>query len=321
MLKINKKTIVNIIAVLLVYFVLFGLIKGGFLNRYYEQILILIGINMILALSLNLVIGFTGQLTLGHAGFMSVGAYAAAMLTLKLQLPFLLCIIAGGAAAGLIGFLIGLPILRLKGDYLAITTLGFGEMIRVAITNIESVGGARGLAGIPPKTTFTWVFFGVIVTFVILKNIINSSQGRAMIAVRENEIAAEAMGINTTEYKLTAFVISSFFAGVAGALYAHYFMFLEPNSFNFMKSIEIVTYVVLGGMGSLTGSMLSAGILTLLPEALREFANYRMIVYSLLLILIMIFRPQGLMGNKELSFKIFKSIGKKGGNVNASSNR
>ncbi|MBL4935533.1 branched-chain amino acid ABC transporter permease [Clostridium sp. YIM B02515] len=321
MLKINKKTIVNFIAVAIVYLVLFGLIKGGLLNRYYEQILVLIGINIILALSLNLVIGFTGQLTLGHAGFMSVGAYAAAMLTIKLHLPFLLCIVLGGAAAGLVGFLIGLPILRLKGDYLAITTLGFGEMIRVAITNIEPVGGARGLAGIPPKTTFTTVFLGVIITFIILKNIINSTQGRAMIATRENEIAAEAMGINTTEYKLIAFVIASFFAGVAGALYAHYFMFLEPNSFNFMKSIEIVTYVVLGGMGSLSGSMLSAGILTLLPEALREFANYRMIVYSLLLILIMIFRPQGLMGNKELSFKMFKSLNKKGGNANASSGR
>ena len=295
-----KKTGLFLLISLAIYGVLEILIKTEYINPYYSQILILIGINIILALSLNLILGFTGQLALGHAGFMAIGAYSASILSIKAHLPFLLVIIIGGLVAAFIGFLIGLPTLRLKGDYLAITTLGFGEIIRVLIINMDSLGGARGLAGIPQKTTFTWVFFITIVTIIAIYNIVNSSQGRAMISIREDEIAAEAMGINTTRYKLIAFVIGSFFAGLGGGLYAHYFMFIEPASFGFMKSIEIVTYVVLGGMGSLSGSVLSAGILTYIPEALRAFAKYRMIIYSASLILIMIFRPQGLMGDKEI---------------------
>lgn len=320
----KKRTVNGLIFItvaILIYGILLLLIKSGVINRYYEQILILMGINIILALSLNLVIGFTGQLALGHAGFMSIGAYTAAMLTIKLHLPFALSIISGGLLSAIVGALIGLPILRLKGDYLAITTLGFGEIIRVVITNLDFLGGARGLAGIPPKTNFTWIFFIMLLTIVVLRNIIKSTHGRAMIAIREDEIAAEAMGVNATLYKLTAFSIAAFFAGVAGSLYAHYFMFLEPNSFNFMKSIEIVTFVVLGGMGSLSGCILSTGILTVLPEFLRELSNYRMVVYSLLLVIIMLFRPQGLMGNKELSFNIFSKSYKKGGDANATSSR
>lgn len=316
-----KKTLINLAGAFLLYIVLFFLIRSGNINRYYEQILILVGINIILAVSLNLVIGYTGQLALGHAGFMSIGAYTAAMCSIKLHLPFLLSLLAGGLLAAAFGILIGLPILRLKGDYLAITTLGFGEIIRVVIINLESLGGAKGLVGIPPKTNFTWVFFIMLLTILILYNIINSTHGRAMIAIREDEIAAEAMGINATRYKLTAFTIASLFAGIAGGLYAHYFMFIEPSSFNYMKSIEIVTFVVLGGMGSLSGSILSTGILTFLPEFLREFANYRMVAYSLLLIIIMLFRPQGLMGNKELTFNIFSKINGKGGKANATGSK
>ncbi|MFZ5968075.1 MAG: branched-chain amino acid ABC transporter permease [Bacillota bacterium] len=303
---LDKKMLYTVISLSIIYLILMGLMNTGILNNYYIQILIVFGINIILAVSLNLVLGFTGQLALGHAGFMSVGGYTAAILTMKLGLPFPLVLIAGGMLAALFGFLIGMPILRLKGDYLTITTLGFGEIIRVIIVNLDFLGGPRGLPGIPKKTTFTIVYLITILSVMVIYNIINSSQGRAMKSIREDEIASEAMGINTTSYKLKAFVIASFFAGVAGGLYAHYFMFLDPSSFNFLKSTEILTFVVLGGMGSLSGSILAAGVLTYLPELLRSFSEYRMIIYSASLIMLMLFRPQGLLGTKELSFDMFK---------------
>lgn len=297
-----------VLASLAFYGIFYVLREQDILNPYYVQILILIGINIILAISLNLVIGFTGQLALGHAGFMSIGGYAAAFLSLKYNLPFPVVLIAGGLTASLAGYLIGLPILKLKGDYLAITTLGFGEIIRVLIVNMDFIGGPRGLSGIPKHTTFEWVYIITILTVLIIYNIINSSHGRAMISVRDDEIAAEAMGINTTKYKTLAFVIAAFFAGVAGGLYAHYFMFLDPKSFDFLKSMEIVTFVVFGGLGSLTGSIFSSAILTALPEALREFANYRMVIYAVSLVILMLLRPQGLMGTKELSLKPVKKL-------------
>lgn len=309
-----KSTLALIIGALALYGILFGLIETDVLNSYYTQILIIIGVNIILTASLNLITGFTGQLTLGHAGFMSIGGYTAAMLTLKLNLPFILVLISGGLASALIGFLIGLPILKLKGDYLAITTLGFGEIVRVLIVNMDFVGGPRGLSGIPKRTTFTWTFFVTLASLIIIYNIINSSHGRAMISVREDDIAAEAMGIDTTRYKTLAFVLAAFFAGVAGGLYAHYFMFLDPKSFDFLKSNEILTFLVFGGMGSLTGSIFSAAILTALPEALREFATYRMVIYSISLIALMLLRPQGLMGTHELSFKSLSKLFKKSKN-------
>lgn len=296
-------TLYLILASLVLYVVFYILRQEDILNPYYTQILILIGINIILAVSLNLIVGFTGQLALGHAGFMSIGGYAAAFLTLKYHLPFPVVLIAGGLMASLIGFLIGLPILKLKGDYLAITTLGFGEIIRVLIVNMDFLGGPRGLSGIPKHTTFAWVYAITILTVLIIYNIINSSHGRAMISVRDDDIAAEAMGINTTKYKTLAFVIAAFFAGIAGALYAHYFMFLDPKSFDFLKSMEVVTFVVFGGLGSLTGSIFSSVILTSLPEVLREFANYRMVIYAASLVILMLLRPQGLMGTKEFSLK------------------
>jgi branched-chain amino acid transport system permease protein len=312
MSKDYKKTGIFLVAAFLVYIIITALFHFNILDSYYASVLTLVCINIIMAVSLNLIIGFTGQLALGHAGFMSIGGYAAAMFTLKLHVPFLIAIIIGGIFAAVIGILIGLPILRLKGDYLAITTLGLGEIIRVAIQNLDFLGGASGLPGIPLKSTFEWVFAIMVVTILIIYRIIHSSQGRAMISVREDEIAAEAMGINTTKYKIVAFALGSFFAGVGGGLYAHFFTYMDPVSFNFLKSFDIVTYVVLGGMGSLTGSVISAGLLTFLPEVLRAFNDYRMIIYPIALILIMRFRPQGLLGSKELSFKVFDNLFKRG---------
>ena len=310
MKKEFRNTIILLVIGVVLFFILSFLMDTEILNRYYARIVILICINVILAVSLNLIIGITGQLTLGHAGFMSIGAYAAAMATIQLNVPFPIALLLGGLAAGLIGYLIGLPTLSLKGDYLAITTLGFGEIIRVVITNIDQLGGGRGLSGIPPKTTFAWVFTIMVVTILIIYNIARSSQGRAMMSVREDEIAAEAMGINTTKYKIMAFVIGSFLAGIAGGLFSHYLMYIKPEQFGFLKSVDLVTYVVMGGMGSLTGSVFSTGILTVLPEFLRFMNDYRMIIYPLALIVIMRFRPQGLMGTKELSMKIFDKFSK-----------
>ena len=310
MKKELKNTIIFLALGVILFVILSSLINTGILNRYYARILTLICINIILAVSLNLIIGFTGQLTLGHAGFMSIGAYSASMFTIQMHTPFAISLLLGGMFAGAVGFLIGLPTLRLKGDYLAITTLGFGEIIRVVITNIDQLGGGRGLSGIPPKTTFAWVFFIMVFTMLLIYNVVRSSQGRAMMSVREDEIAAEAMGINTTKYKIMAFVIGSFLAGIAGGLFAHYIMYIKPEQFNFLKSVDIVTYVVMGGMGSLTGSALSTGILTILPEGLRFLSDYRMVIYPIALIIIMRFRPQGLMGSKELTLDVFNKFSK-----------
>lgn len=303
----NLKFILGI-GMIALYSIFFLLIQTGTLNPYYGQILIVLGINIILAVSLNLVIGFTGQLALGHAGFMSIGGYTAAIMSLNYHLPFVLSLIIGGVVSAVIGFLIGMPILRLKGDYLAITTLGFGEIIRVAIVNMDFLGGPRGLAGIPKKTNFTWVYFITIFTVIVIYNIIRSPYGRAMLSIREDEIASESMGINTTKYKMMAFVIASFFAGIAGGLYAHQFMFLDPKSFDFIKSFEILTFVVFGGMGSLSGSIIATTFLTYLPEILRTFAEYRMIIYAASLVILMLFRPQGIMGNKEINFGSIKDF-------------
>lgn len=318
MKKQIKNSLIGLVVSAVGFVILNGLVTSGILNQYFAQLMIVIGINIILAVSLNLVIGFTGQLALGHAGFMSVGAYAAAILTLKLHAPFPIVLIAGGLMASIFGLIIGIPTLRLKGDYLAVSTLGFGEIIRVVIVNIDYLGGPRGLPGISKETTFLWVYAITILIVLAIYNIIHSTHGRAMISVREDEIASESMGINTTIAKVAAFVIASFFAGIAGGLYGHYFMFIDPLSFNWLKSIDIVIFVVAGGMGSLTGSIFSAIALTLLPEALRLIGlqQYRMLVWAILLLLLMLFRPQGLMGSKELSLKAFGKLSfKKAGGV------
>lgn len=287
------------------YFSILGLVNVGMVSTYHLQIIIWVGINVIMGVSLNLINGFTGQFSLGHAGFMAIGAYVAAYSTKMLGLPFPVALVLGGLGAGVGGLVVGIPTLRLKGDYLAIATLGFGEIIRVIIVNMNAVGGPRGMPGIPQYTSLSWVFIVAVICVLTVRNLILSKHGRALVAIREDETAADTMGIDTTRYKIMAFVIGSFFAGVAGGLYAHRITFIDPSQFDFMKSIEALVIIVLGGLGSLTGAVVSAAVVTFLPEVLRAVQAYRMIVYSLMLILLMLFRPKGLMGTAELSFATF----------------
>jgi len=301
----NKQVWQSLLACVVVYAVIQGLITLDIIGPFWQLNIVLVCINIILAVSLNLINGFTGQFSIGHAGFMAVGAYLGAVLTVKFQLPFIVAIAGSAAAAGFLGFMIGLPTLRLDGDYLAIATLGLGEIIRITILNIPYVGGASGFMGIPRYTTFTWVFFATVFTVFFIRNFINSTHGRACIAVRENQIAAEAMGVDTTKYKVMAFTMGAAFAGVAGALFAHYFYIAHPASFTFMKSFDILTIVVLGGLGSISGSITAAILLTFISAALAGYPEWRMIIYSLMLIVLMLYRPQGLFGNKEISLAIF----------------
>jgi len=306
--------------VLLVALVALNVLLPRVANPYHFQVLMLVGINIVLAVSLNLVNGFTGQFSIGHAGFMAVGAYASAMFTLKLGQPMvaslamlplpvaqgvalLFALVAGGLLAAAAGWIVGLPSLRLRGDYLAIVTLGFGEIIRVLLLNIDAIGGARGLPGIPAYANFFWVYGAVVVVVLVAVNVAHSTHGRALFAIRDDEVAAEALGVDTTRYKVMAFVLGAFFAGVAGGLFAHFLSYLNPSSFTFLKSIEVIAMVVLGGMGSISGSVLAAIVLTLLPEVLRGVKEYRMVIYSLMLIVLMITRPQGLLGTHELSLR------------------
>ncbi len=287
-------------------------------DPYHLDVLTGVGINVILAVSLNLVNGYTGQFSLGHAGFMSVGAYLAAAVSVflgpKLLGPqggsalaqntlFLGALIAGGLSAAFTGLLVGVPSLRLKGDYLALVTLGFGEIIRVVFQNFEPLGGALGLNGIPAYTSIFWVLaFAALAIFVVLC-LVHSTYGRGFIATHDDEIASEAVGLDTTRYKIVAFVIGAFFAGIAGGLYGHFKLTITPTGFDFTKSIEIVVMVILGGMGNTVGVILAAILLTLLPELLRPIAEYRMVIYSLLLIGLMLIRPQGLFNFRPLSAK------------------
>src|SRR5882672_3039019 len=265
-----------------------------------------IGIAIILAVSLNLVNGLTGQFSIGHAGFMAIGGYVSAVLLMKgpeedpFRIFFVLAVLAGAGAAALAGYLVGKPSLRLRGDYLAIVTLGFGEIIRVIIENTPFFGGAIGLSPIPHRADFAWIWAVAIGTILVAKRLRDSTHGRAFLSVREDEVAAEAMGIDTTGYKVRAFVISAFFAGVAGALSGAFECNLAPQSFTFVRSFEVVAMVVLGGMGSITGSTIAAVVLTILPEYLRALANLRMVIYSVALIALMLLRPRGLLGTTEL---------------------
>ena len=303
MKALTKKNLLILVGILLTFAIVQGLISVGIISSFHEITIALICINIIMAVSLNLVTGFTGQFSLGHAGFMSIGAYVCALIIMRYDSTtgFLMGILAGALAATVIGILIGMPTLRLKGDYLAIATLGMAEIIRVVFLNLEITNGAAGLSGIPRHANWLWLFFFVVVTVLIINNFIRSSYGRACISIREDEIAAESMGINTTKYKVMAFAIGAFFAGVGGALYSSYFYFLKPNIFGFMKSIDILVIVVLGGLGSVTGSVIAAILLALLTTFLQSFTEIRMILYALLLVVIMIFRPQGLMGTKEIN--------------------
>lgn len=264
-------------------------------NRYYLGVAIDAGINIILAVSLNLINGHTGQFSLGHAGFMAVGGFLAAKLTLLTSPAFFpLSLLVGGVTAALVGLVVGVPCLRLRGDYLAIVTLGFGEIIRVIFQNSQAFGAATGLTGIPELTTLFWTFGAAAVTVYVVTSLVNSTYGRGFVCVRDDEVAAAAIGISPTRYKVTAFVVGAFFAGVGGALYAHHKTVMQPDGFNFLRSIDIVVMVILGGMGRTAGVIVAAVVLTLLPEFLREFASYRMIIYSLLIIGLMLARPEGL---------------------------
>ena len=287
-----------------------------------------VAVNIVLAVSLNIVNGMTGQFSIGHAGFMAVGAYLAGVLSKATdaygipgvpdavtgQVQFALSLVTGGVVAAVFGFVVGLPSLRLKGDYLAIVTLGFGEIIRVVVQNTEVFGKALGLSGVPQHTSLFSCGFVVVVVVVVARRIHGSSHGRALLAIREDEIAAEAMGVNTTAYKVRSFVVASFFAGVAGGLFAHYQPIIAPTSFTYVKSMEVVVMIVAGGLGSTTGSVVAAVFLTLLPEGLRSFfqtvvgdgalvqkvEQIRMPIYGLLLVALMLLRPQGLFGTREL---------------------
>lgn len=339
------RLIVAVAIVAVLYFIGEYLGNRQRFNPYYFRILMLCGIAIILAVSLNLVNGVTGQFSIGHAGFAAIGGYTGAALTVYGQHRFLpgldnasiwvqqgallLSMLVGGTAAAIFGLVLGLPSLRLRGDYLAIVTLGFGEIVRVALLNIEAVGGAAGFSGIasekygritiPGLTTFLSVFAVVILLIVLSRNLLRSTQGLAFFSVREDEVAAEAMGVNTSRIKVTAFVLSAFFAGVAGALFAHFDRYLKPDEFGFLRSIELVTMVVMGGMGSISGAVVGAVILTAAPELMRDPLDnlarrhilpstispdlIRMLLYSLLLIVLMLTRPQGIFGQREISLR------------------
>lgn len=293
-----------------------SLVPGISMSPYILQVLGLAGINIILAVSLNLINGFTGQFSIGHAGFMAIGAYSSAYVSVyfgeRLRSIFdflpeggrdsallLIALAVGALLAALAGFLVGVPSLRLRGDYLAIVTLGFGEIIRVFILNIDAVGGARGFSGIPQLANFFWIYLFAAATILVVNRLVRSSFGRTLLAIREDEIAAEAMGVDTTRGKVIAFVVSSTMAGIGGGLFGHYLMYLHTNSFTFIRSIEIIIMIVIGGLGSITGSVLGAMLFIGLTEGLREFSQYRMVLFSLLLIIIMIVRPQGILGHRE----------------------
>ena len=309
---------------------------SGHISPYYYDVCISIAVNIVLAVSLNLVNGYTGQFSLGHAGFMAVGAYTSASLTNAIAMKFpqlagsvtvlfyVPALIAGGLAAALVGLAVGIPSLRLRGDYLAIVTLGFGEIIRVLILNIDALGASRGLSVSVHETNFFWAYGVAVISIYVVYNLVHSTYGRGFVTVRDDEIAAEAAGIDTTKYKVIAFVVAAFFAGIAGGLYAHYKQYLTPEGFNFFKSVDVVVMVILGGMGSTAGVVFAAILLTLLPEGLRMIAHLpwipapvqpwlenRLILYSLLLILLMLSRPQGLFGNMNCIKKFFSGWRKK----------
>lgn len=270
-------------------------------DPYLTDIAVRVGMNLLAVMGLALVLGFTGQFSLGHAGFMAVGAYTAGALTLYAHLPPPVAMVCGGLAAAAAGVLVGLPSLRLSGDYLAVVTLGFNGIIIVLIQNAEALGGAKGLIGLPTFTDFGWTFTFMLIGGFALRNLIASAQGRVFQAVRDNEIATRSLGIDTTRAKVTAFVIGAFWAGIAGGLVAFHRGSIFPSQFQYDRSIELVAMVVLGGTGSLSGPLIACAVLTALPEVLRPIAEYRMVIYALLLIGMMILRPQGLLGARELT--------------------
>ncbi len=293
-----------ILALFLIVWVLMG---AGIINSYYESTIFTICFNIILAVSLNLIVGICGQFSLGHAGFMAIGAYSAGIVTKMIPNlgGLLLGILIGFAISAIAALIVSIPTLRLRGDYLAIATLGFAEIIRICIQNMKITNGAAGLMGIPKLTTWPLLFFAVVISIVVCTNFVRSAPGRACIAINDDEIAAEAMGVNTTKYKVMAFVIGAILASLAGSLFANYFYVLNPNQFTFNKSIDILVIVVFGGMGSMSASVIAAIAIGLLNMWLQQFTDLRMIIYGAALVLMMIFRPQGILGTWELSIERF----------------
>lgn len=291
------------------------LIVGGVIDPYWELIIQYACIVTIATLGLNIIYGFNGQFSLGHVAFYGLGAYSSALVTKMWTgdnpLGFVGALLIGGAVAALVAFLIGLPILRLGSDYLGIATLGFGIIVRVAFENADSLipamGGARGMTGIVKLTSWPWVAAIAILAVIVMRNFAYSSHGRASLSIREDEIAANSMGVNVTRYKTVAFVLGCFYAGVAGALYAHLYSFLHPSNFDFLKSVDLLLIVVLGGLGSMSGTIIAAFGWTFLLEGLRvllpqDIMDFRFVIYPLLLIVVMLWRPTGLFGGTELSF-------------------
>ncbi|MGL5041782.1 MAG: branched-chain amino acid ABC transporter permease [Culicoidibacterales bacterium] len=310
---ITKKGLAWAALAIMVFAIIQALIMVDILNYYYQITLITIGINIILAIGLNLIIGLAGQFSLGHAGFMSIGAYCCAIMTIKMPTPvgFAIGIVLGLVVAGIMALVVAIPTLRLKGDYLAIATLGFSEIIRIIIVNGgDLTNGARGLSGIPMFTTWPIVFVAIILTILLVVNYIKSSPGRATVAIKEDEIAAESMGINTTKYKTIAFVLGALTASVAGALHASFFSVIKPEAFGFMKSVDILIIVVFGGLGSITGTIVAAIFLGLVNIFLQSYGELRMIIYAVGLVAVMVFRPGGLLSNREFTmtwlFNCFK---------------
>nr|WP_242837409.1 branched-chain amino acid ABC transporter permease [Desulfitobacterium metallireducens] len=302
------RNVIVLIGVILIYGIVQGLNLMDIIPPFLQLNLILACIYIIMAASLNLINGITGQFSIGHAGFMSIGAFVSAIVIVNLNGPLYLGLIAGALAAGIAGVLIGLPTLRLNGDYLAIATLGLGEIVRVIFMNMDYVGGASGFS-VPSTINWTWAFWLMVISVLAIHNFTASTHGRACISIRENEIAAEAMGINTTKYKVLAFTLGAMFAGLAGGIYANYMYLIHPIQFNFLKSFDFLVMVVLGGLGSLTGSILGAIVMTFLSALLSGLSEWRMVITAILMILLMLFRPSGLMGTKEFSLNF---LGKKG---------
>ncbi|MDI6854220.1 MAG: branched-chain amino acid ABC transporter permease [Deltaproteobacteria bacterium] len=279
--------------------------ESGLLNPYVVQILMYVGINMILTLALNLVNGYMGEFSVGHAGFMAVGAYMSSILTVWVIPPalsfwaFPAVLVAGGLAAAATGLVVAFPSFRTRGDYLAIVTLAFNMIVKSVLENLEILGGPRGFLGMPRLTSLPWVTAWVLLTLYLCRNLVYSNFGRGLMAIREDEVAANLTSVDTRKIKMYAFLISAFFTGVAGGLFAHLLQFINPRSFSILKSTDMLVMVYLGGIGSLTGSLLGATIFTLLLELLRPLGLWRWVVGPLLLVLLMIFRPRGIMGLKE----------------------
>jgi len=307
-------------------------VQAGFIE-YVQRIILLAGINVILAVGLNLINGTTGQFSIGHAGFMAVGAYAAAFVGVHLAphvatllgagsladaVTFNVALLFGALLAGAAGVLVGLPSLRLKGDYLAVVTLGFGEIIRILLNNAQFLGAATGYsgdsaAGLPAYTSFFWVFFWVLVVVVLIRNVTFSQTGRSLLAIREDEIAAEAMATPTTRLKVLAFTLSAATAGIAGGLFAHMQSGIRPEDFKFDKSIDMIVMIIVGGLGSISGAALGGIFVAVTLEVMRDLQQYRLVLYALLLIVIMLVRPEGLLGSRELSLALFRRSQKKPG--------